>query len=355
MKVSGMSLSHAGASAEDKVSASPWKKIFLCRPRFGMRALLIAMTVAGVALYLTVRPIQEKLRLEADLKTLGMLGARVHSSRNSMQYSPGSNPFSRAVGIGLSYQNLYTADFTGAKIGDAEVRRVCQLKGVRIEALGLENTLATDAALDHVVRLPDLIVLDLAGTKVTDAGIAKLSRSDQLVKLDVSRTAVSYEALDGLERRQPTEVYFSQTKAINDLKQLQVQFVDIPLFDLPSTTLIRSGEDIRLVNVYNTKLKPNEFALLSRLKTVDEIGIRDCPIPRGEIEKWQGLKELRKLEMWLCDLSAGQAQELAKLPQLKTIKMGHCRISKEEVEMIRKSLPHCEVVAAGTLDQALPR
>jgi hypothetical protein len=350
-----MSIPPAAARVKTSISASPWKALFRYFPRFGLRALLIAMTVAGVALYMTVRPIQEKLRLEADLSELGLLGARVHSSPNNMQYSPGSNPFSRALGIGLHYKYLYTVDFTGEKIGDEEVRRVCRLKGVSIEALGLENTLVTDAALDDVVQLPELIVLDLAGTSVTDAGIAKLSRADQLVKLDVSRTAVSYEALDELERQQPTEVYFSQTKAINDLKQLRVQFVDIPLFDLPSTSLMRNGEDIHLASVYNSQLKANEFSLLSRLKTVEEIRIRDCPIPLGEIEKWQGLKDLREVEMWLCDLSAGQARELAKLSQLKTLELGHCGISNEEVEMLRKSLPNCKVNARGTLDQARPR
>jgi hypothetical protein len=348
-------MSQAAKSAKTSVSASPWKALLRYRPRFGMRALLILMTVVGIALYLTVRPTQEKLRLQADLNALGELGAKVHASRNSMEYSPGSNPVSRALGIGLNFKYHYTVDFTGVRIGDEDVRRVCGLNGVSIEALGLENTLVTDVALDHVVRLPDLIVLDLAGTKVTDAGIAKLSRCNQLVKLDVSRTAVSYEALDELERQMPTEVYFSQTKAINDLKQLRVQFIDIPIFDLPSTSLMRTGEDIHMAYVYNSPIKANEFALLSRLKTVDEIGIRDCPIPLGEIEKWQSLKVLRKVEMWLCDLSTGQAHELAKLSQLKTIELGHCGISKEEVEMIRKALPNCKVIAAGTLDHAPPR
>jgi hypothetical protein len=71
------------------------------------------------------------------------------------------------------------------------------------ETLGLELTGVTDAGLDAVASLPNLVYLNLYGTKVTDAGIAKLAGLKHLRNLYVWQTQVTPEGVKKLEAALP--------------------------------------------------------------------------------------------------------------------------------------------------------
>src|SRR5262249_41567001 len=71
----------------------------------------------------------------------------------------------------------------------------------RLERLDLLFNYFTDAALDHVVGLADLKVLDLRGcVKITDAGVRKLAALAKLERLKLSSPEITDAAMETIRR-----------------------------------------------------------------------------------------------------------------------------------------------------------
>jgi hypothetical protein len=67
----------------------------------------------------------------------------------------------------------------------------------------LELTGVTDAGLDHIQGLQNLVYLNLYGTKVTDAGLAKLTGLTHLRNLYLWQTQVTPEGVKKLQAALP--------------------------------------------------------------------------------------------------------------------------------------------------------
>jgi hypothetical protein len=84
----------------------------------------------------------------------------------------------------------------------------------RIAVLDLARTNITDAALEHIARMPRLARLDLRKTKVTDAGVAQLAGLQNLTSINLFGCEVTDQALAALAKiKSLKEIYLFETKA----------------------------------------------------------------------------------------------------------------------------------------------
>lgn len=84
----------------------------------------------------------------------------------------------------------------------------------RIAVLDLARTKITDAALEHVARMPRLARLDLRQTKITDAGVAQLAGLQNLASINLFGCEVTDQALAALAKiKSLKEIYLFETKA----------------------------------------------------------------------------------------------------------------------------------------------
>jgi hypothetical protein len=74
----------------------------------------------------------------------------------------------------------------GAPIGDDALRH---LEGLPLQRIDLSATMVTDAALEHLARLPDLDFVTLCDTSVTAAAVARWKPAHHAsVQIDCSNT-----------------------------------------------------------------------------------------------------------------------------------------------------------------------
>lgn len=330
----------------------PWFRRI--RPRFSLRSLLLLMAIACLILAFLAQPLLEQQRLQADLSKLTGLGARISVVARGREHPAGSNYVSRLLGIGTRQGVRFRVDFSGTNITDEDVRSLSEMKPVRIRSLNLSNTNITDGAMKHIASLRDLREVDLRHTRITDEGFAKLRRCKLLLNVQVFGTGVSYDALAALEKAQPTEVYFCQTKALAELEKLGVECGGVPILNNVEVGLDIGGgggigRGLAALRVFadGARFTATDFAHLSWCKELESLGLCDCQIPAGGISRLRTLANLRTLRLLHCDLREGQARELKDFTQLKDVALMYCSVPKEDVAFLRDSLPNCAVKAEG--------
>src|SRR5262245_56671302 len=118
------------------------------RFRFGLKSLLVVMTVAGILLASLTYPLIEARQQQALINRVTALGGRVFYRASILRpFSPGryllscfSPRFSNNYGYGF--------DFSGTVITDDDLEWVAQIKHVK--ELNLSGTHVTDAGLRHL-------------------------------------------------------------------------------------------------------------------------------------------------------------------------------------------------------------
>ncbi|MDG1893266.1 MAG: hypothetical protein P8L18_18360 [Verrucomicrobiota bacterium] len=93
--------------------------------------------------------------------------------------------------------NIIELDLKQAGIGDAGAAHLAGLE--TLERLHLEKTKITDAALAHLKNLPNLVYLNLYGTDVSDAGLDSLKGMSKLGNLYLWQTKVTEDGARALQ------------------------------------------------------------------------------------------------------------------------------------------------------------
>lgn len=112
--------------------------------------------------------------------------------------------------------------FTDSPVTDADLEH---LKGLTdLVSLNLSRTRVTDAGLEYLEGLTNLEVLNLSSTGVTDAGLQHLGRLANLEALNLSRTRVAdagLEYLEGLTNLKNLDVRDTQVSGEGELNLLR--------------------------------------------------------------------------------------------------------------------------------------
>ena len=184
--------------------------------QFSLRTLLAVVTFLAVVPggWLIYEKQQARRHMEAATK-LRRVGADVYAKPKWLwtQLEPGSPGI--IVGLGLRYRNLTDADLqplsslrelvwldlNDTPVGNDGLVHLSGLTG--LERLRLDETQVTDDGLAHLVGLTQLQQLNLYKSNITDAGLAHLAMLTNLKELNLQRTQVTAEGLEKLQRSLP--------------------------------------------------------------------------------------------------------------------------------------------------------
>ena len=115
---------------------------------------------------------------------------------------------------------IESLDLARTQVTDAGLAKVAQMKNLK--ELRLDNTGITDAGLDHLKGLTELVYLNVYGSKVTDAGLQKLAELKKLKSLYVWQTGVTKAGVQQLRGKLPGTYINNGWSAEDDAKPVAV-------------------------------------------------------------------------------------------------------------------------------------
>jgi Leucine-rich repeat (LRR) protein len=161
--------------------------------QYGTRALLVVVTVLGVALGKSVSPAVRQHRAVTYFESLGGRVWYADQETAAERYAP--DWLQRTLGRD-HFAKVVWLDLSGTPINDAEL---VQLQGLpRLEWLDLSRTQVSDAGLVQLQGLTTLTTLDLRNTTISNAGLAHLQGMNALKWLYLSNTPISDAGLANL-------------------------------------------------------------------------------------------------------------------------------------------------------------
>ena len=184
--------------------------------QFSLKTLLAVMTFLAVVPggWLIYQKKQARRHAEAARK-LRKMGAEVYAKPKWLwsQLEPGSPGI--IVGVGLRYRDLTDAelqplssirelvwlDLNDTAVGDDGLFHLSGLTGLK--RLRLDETQITDAGLAHLAGLTQLEQLNLYKSPITDAGLVHLAALANLKELSLQRTQVTAEGVAKLQKSLP--------------------------------------------------------------------------------------------------------------------------------------------------------
>src|SRR6185436_3723920 len=153
--------------------------------QFSLRTLLVAFTLAAVAVGVAVLPAERQHRAAQRVRALG----------GSVYYSdppPQESAVAAHLRGWLSRDYLDTVaeiDLVASDLTDADTAHFMGL--TQVERLLLDDTKLTDAGLVQLKGLTRLRRLSLNNTRITDVGLSHLQRGSQLETLWLERTQIT--------------------------------------------------------------------------------------------------------------------------------------------------------------------
>ncbi|NOY43279.1 MAG: hypothetical protein GXP26_15780 [Planctomycetes bacterium] len=263
-------------------------------------------------------------------------------------------------------------------MSDDDLEELTKLE--HIQELDLRGTQITDQGLLHLQKLKYLRKLNLSGTQVTDLGMKHLSKIETLLSLQLERTQVTYAALEELDSTLRF-AHFCEEKAIEDLKALGVQVIDLPRFveNIERGGLVlyfqAGGEAVHVIVGMNRKLSftdeevallgylpsletinfhsvtigPGGFTAMNRLPKLTDLTISSTNITDGDLEWISRQTQIKRLSIYNCNAIADEGlAHLRALTNLRELKIHSCSgISQEAFSKLIQELPDCQSELTG--------
>ena len=167
----------------------------------------------------------------------------------------------------------------------------------------LPGTQVTDAWLEHLKDLPQLLALDLDGTQVTDAGLQHLKDLPRLWGLGLSGTQVTDA---GLER-------------LKGLAQLQA------------------------LELHRTQVTDAGLEHLNGLTQLEDLRLDDTQVTDAGLEHLKRLTRLKLLYLIGTQVTDAGLEHLKGLTQLQSLFLDKIRVTNAGVNKLKQALPECEI------------
>ncbi len=222
---------------------------------------------------------------------------------------------------------------------------------INVDYLGLDDTEITDAEIEHLKYLPQLINLSLTQTKITDIGLVQLENLNQLEYLWLSSTEITdagLKHLKGLNSLQKidlgwtkiTDAGLKHLKGMNNLKIL-----DLCCTKITDVGLEQLGEMKQLESLYLTKTSITDAGLkqLGGLKLLQTLYLDETSITDAGVEQLKSLSQLQELSLDETKITDAGLKHLQGLKRLQFIAIRKTHISDAGVEALRKVLPDVQI------------
>jgi len=338
--------------------------------RFGMKSLLLVVTVLCIFLTTIAQPIAELRQERAILDQVAALGGRI-STLGSVSRKPSLGRFVLAC-FDASYDRFYRycIDLSGTKLKDDDLQHLARIHHIR--ELDLSNTHISDAGVRYLRKLESLQKLDLSGTRVTDRGIAQLNTIPTLALLQMARIQVSDAALERLDAELPY-AHVCEQMAIAELKAAGVQvvdcarWVDVPIEDgstvhagseafevvvgmnravsFAAQNVLRLGylQSLREATFHTVTFGPEGLTALRPLGSLKVLSFWFTNLTDRDLESLERHRQLESLTIYKADEITGNGlAKLTTLTSLKKLRVSACKgITKEHVDALAQQLPDC--------------
>ena len=371
------------------VNASPQK----LRVRFGLRSLLILMTLIAIPIALIAEPIFATAHQRRLLAELEKMDAEISVGGGARRDPSWGQTILKQFGKPPFRDYLFSVKYNGGRIedGDLELLR----KVPYLYHLDLSNTNVTDADLKLIARCSNLYELDLRNTQITDTGIGHLKSLQQLAWLRTGGTAVTHDALSELDDHLPW-LDSAEQRAIYELcrnydlstsgTRRMLKTEDCPGPEYSGLYSPRGGEELHngtatfLASLLGkVKTGPAAVSLLTYLKSLESLSFVETKFEPDSFSDLPAIDKLTKLEFVSTDITdadlkdlARQTQleefilkyvfavtdkgvaELAKLRNLKSLVIRGCpKVTTKAIETLQEQLPDCKItyLAQPTIEQ----
>lgn len=194
------------------------------RPAFGIRSLLILVTVVGLLLAVRVQRARERKFAERIIEKGGTVffGSLPPPRRKRRPQTwgmastippPDPAPVPASQGNGASWWSnldrwllgervrVVGVTWIGDSVGDRELQLLRKFYGIR--SLILVNSRVSDASAEILVGMRELRVLRLEGTEISDRTLARLADLPRLEEIDVMGTRVTLDGVRAFQRHNP--------------------------------------------------------------------------------------------------------------------------------------------------------
>jgi hypothetical protein len=287
---------------------------------------------------------------------------------------------------------VVAVDLRASWVNDLGLQKLLAEPSIR--RLDLSRTHITDAGLETVAKLPNLVSLDLRFCEhITEAGVAHLKDSATLQRLDLRGTAVSdsgiaflaqvgtLRALD-IGSTQITEPALEALEALENLEELAVggnRVGDLGLSYLHALPKLRrldlSGSQVTDSGVWGVTVTDGNLDAIALLIGLEELNLAasdaeyvssigdGVPRVRNRIEitdlgagKLTALTRLRSLDLSRSAVTAKGLEALAKLPALEVLTLSHATgLGDEAVPALlaMKTLRTLDLTGVALSDAAL--
>ena len=253
--------------------------VFRWRFQYSIRSLMV-LTVA-VALpfsWLAVEMKEAKEQREAveEFKKLyGEVGQLYYDYEYITFRSPFTNPeppgpvWLRELLGGDLFASVASVELYGSKVTDAGLE---QLRGMtQLVDLNLHGADVTDTGLEHLKRLTRLEVLSLCGTKVTDAGLEHLKGLTQLFFL-------------ALEGDRITDAGLEHLKGLTQLRQLNLGGTQVTDAGLDR---LKGLAQLRQLLLDNTQVTDAGLECLKGMSQVNELNLKGTKVTDEGVQRLQ--------------------------------------------------------------------
>jgi hypothetical protein len=342
-------------------------------PRFGLRTLLLATTLACIVLALLPHKARQyswhKARVRQQILSLG---GTVEECGFSQEASPGTNWLSRQLGYSEPQEILWRVNFDGRPVGNSQLEWLRGCDWIRI--LNLSNTKVSDVVLAHVVRCRRLNELRLANTKVSDEGIKLLKLLNGLTVLDVVETDVTYAGLAKLEQELP-ETNFQEQLALSriDVPQLVVHqgyhhpprrslqlynsstppAAQLLHFTQPVELTAEQLEDIRRLTSAQTwigegvSFPQDGFQAIGDLENLEWVHLGGGNLGDDDLRWLPKLPRLSTLDIASQNLTDGAIRHIAAIPELQSLGLGGVNFTDKGIAQLSSATRLRRVVLNG--------
>ena len=286
--------------------ASPVRSWF----RFGLRSLLLVMTVIAALLAFYFSRAKRAERAANELQSAGADVLydyqRVHKEPASgFHYSyqaeePGPAALRKTLGDGF-FQNADWIKLDNKSLTSSDLRPLQQLTTLR--HVSLVNCRISDEHMKHLGALHLLESVDLKGNDITDKGLSQLGELAHLKMLSLSGNNLTGSGFEHF-----------------------------------------SSPNVRQLFLYENPVSDTGLASIGKLSSLQMLGLARSEITDEGLAHLKGLDELTYISLNGTAVTDAGLEHLRHLRKLSEVELFGTRVTPEGVHRLQSALPDCKVI-----------
>lgn len=270
--------------------------------------------------------------------------------------------------------NLESLSFDDTPVSDpvvAYVGQLSKLKHLRIYDELPQGTNpgsvphVTDAGLEHLTRLKELISLDLYGPGISDKVLPTLETLPNLSELRLHLTRVTMGGAVKLKKAKPklrldVVAREPQIDDSREIRTMTIGFDSRAAFSDPGSSAVLEGtlvsdadirefvalKDLRQVRISSADgLTERGISELSALPNLENLSLQHLKqLSNRGVAAIAKIQTLKQLSLWYCEQVDDRAvPDLGQLKSLTKLSVGGAKISEDGRKQLRTLLPNCVI------------